>query len=643
MSDVVINGGIIATENMPVNVLNLNRVDVEKTSYGQEFPYFISKTPSITYTSDAGSQNGYVYMRLRGLDQTRINATLNGVPLNEPEDEGAYFNNYVDFLNSVESVQIQKGVGTSTFGVTSYVGSINFTSLKNSELNSNIQFGAGSYNTKKGSIEYNTNLMNNWNMYLRYSQFQTDGYRDHSGNKSKSFFVSTNYITGKNILNYTSFYGKQRNQMAYLAASVNDIAINPKTNYLSSDERDDFDYYFNQVQYLTKYNNLDISTSLYYIHLKGNYDVAMPDMYNFNLKSNLYGGFVNLIYNKENYNLYFGFNFNVYNREHWLYIKPYSNSLLYDNSGDKNDISGFVKYNYNITEKLSIYSDLQLRVAKFNYNKDLHSGIENIESKTWSFVNPKIGLNYKASDLLSIYAFVGNTHREPTRNDMFNGYDNLDTSNIAEVVDFNRINSESVVDYESGLHYKTDYFNADFDVFYMGFKNEIAPIGKLSYIGLPLRKNVPSSKRYGMEVMLNKSFNKYFSISQNVTIMKSKILSYTTEYDNITYNNVTPLLSPMFIADTELRFTFKKFEVALNGHFISENYLDNENTAKIPAYLILNSTVNYRIFDRLNLMLQLNNLTNKVYYSSGYVSGGSSYMFVQAPFNIFAMVQYDLH
>lgn len=631
MSEITVTSSVRATENTPVTFTDISLKSIESKSFGQEMPQFLSKSPSITFYSDAGSMNGYSYMRMRGIDNVRINFILNGVPLNEPEDQGAYFNNYVDFLSNIESIQIQRGVGTSTNGVASYGGSVNFQSKFFTTPKTETDFMIGSFGTKKFSFGTQTKLSNNFYFYGRFSDFTTLGYRNNSSNASLSGFASLMYVDNTNVFQYLTFYGSQQNQMAYLATSVTDLTINPKMNYLSPDEKDNFDYYFNQFQYSKSFSNeFTLNSSIYYIRQLGNYGVKMNDMYNFRLNFDFYGAMLNLNYKNNDLQFDWGIHVNTYTRHHSMGMIDVTTPDLYNNSGNKNEMSSFVKIGY-LFDPILFYVDMQYRHIEFKYNTDASYNLL-FTPIYWNFFNPKAGFSVKSGEI-TYYTSIGLMHREPTRNDMFNGDDNIDYNNYTELKDFSRVKPEQVIDAELGMKYEDKFVNIDFDIFNMDFENEIAQIGQLSYIVLPLKKNVPSSNRMGIEFDGTAKINKRISISENFTIMRGNINTYTRDYDNMIFHNVEPLLTPNVLSNTSVSYDMG-IKLTVDGRYIGSSYLDNENTQKVPSAFVMDfrTEVNFNTF---SVIFNWNNVLNKTYYSSGYVIDNVPYYFIQAPSNCY--------
>ena len=629
LTELTVIGAIRADEKTPVTLKNFDLPQIEKYSFGQELPTLLNSTQSVTAYSDAGSYFGYTYFRLRGIDQSRINFTLNGIPLNEPEDQGVYFNNFVDFSNSIQSMQIQRGVGTSTNGVASFAGSINFQSISLANPKIELQYSLASFNTNRFSLEYCTGIQNNYSIYMRYSDVNSDGYRYNSSNNSQSFYFSGGLFYDKDILNFTSFYGHQQNQMAYLATSIYDIEIDPRTNYLSPDERDEFKYFFNSFQYIRQLDNYTTMTaSLFYIKLDGNYDyLYSPDIYNYRLNSNFYGTLLNVNHKSSNWRIDGGVALSYYDRRHTSIIETIEENL-YDNTGYKNETSIFTKISYDF-DVLTFYGDLQFRNVRFTYYDDIA-----VAPITWNFLNPKIGILYNVSKNIIYYASVGMTQREPNRLDMLQGYDDIDEYNYIDVGDLTQVKPEKVIDIEGGIKFDYDKIKFDINGFSMQFENEIAPIGKLSEIyGLPLRKNVPASSRTGVEIDLLWQVTDKFKIENNTTFMTANIDKYTTEYDSITYENAVPLLTPKTISNTAFNYDLNLFNVSIIGKYASQSYLDNENTVVMPQYFIWDFVLQVKFWEHV-FDFRVNNVTNQQYYTSGYVGEpGVPYYYIQMPLN----------
>ena len=643
LEEISINS-VRAERKLPVTETSLSKEDIQHNYTGQEMPVILAKTPALTWYSDGGNYTGYSYLRLRGIDQTRINFTLNGAPLNEPEDQGAYFSNYPDFLNSVRSIQVQRGVGLSTNGTASFGGSVNmeFPSLTDSAY-TELSTSYGSYHTYRISPEFNTGLLkNNWSFYGRYSNTGSDGFREHSGTKGQSFFFSGGYVGKKSILKFTTFTGTSKNQMAYLAIADSSLKKDYRANFLTRDEKDDFKQSMAMLQYIVPLGKYSfINATAYHTYLEGGYTILFPpDLYNFSVRSNFFGGIVNYQYQRNGLKINAGIHANDYVRQHYSSVEPNESLLLYKNYGHKNEFSSFVKVSYDI-KKFTLFADVQYRVAQFTYSADKNTPL-NIQTVNWQFINPKGGISYAINSKHILYASVGKTSREPTRNDMFAGYDNLDSSNYKEVGNLNRVKPETVTDLEAGIKFLFRKIKLDINIYDMQFKNEIAAIGRLSYIGLPLRKNVAESYRRGVELNFITAPIYKFSFSTQANFSTNKIKSYTTDYDSVTYKNVQPLLTPQIILNQSVAYNFtKRLKAEINARYLGQAFLDNTNNKNyvVPSSLIFNTSLNFIFLKQHSISFMVNNIGNQKYYTSGYVQGAQSYYFAMATRNYFVTLK----
>lgn len=618
--------GIRSYERSPITQTTITKTVLDANNYGYEPAVLIARTPSVTFSSDGGNNNGYIYYRIRGIDQTRINATLNGIPLNEPEDQGAYFSNYPDFLSNVSSIQIQRGVGISSTGTSSFGGSLNFEGPDLRKKIKKLDLTFGSWDTYRAGLTLATGLKKNFATYVRVSGLNSDGYRDHSGTRGKTLFFSTGYFKGKHTLKLTSFFGESKNDMAYLGSEEKDIKIKRTDNPITADEKDKFYQNLNALQYTYKSNeHVTFSTSVFYNRLKGNYDILFtPDMFNFRLQSNFYGAIAAVNIKRDELELNVGTNVNLYDREHSLVInKDY---LIYKNRGHKNDFNVWVKTSYDI-DKFKLFGDMQYRAAKFSY-KGFYPKIMTAKPVNWDFLNMRFGLSYKFDTYGHFYAMMGASHREPIRNDIFAGYDDLDSLNFNEIGDFTKVKYESVYDLEVGFNYATPEYNVKIDVFNMNFRNEIAPIGQLSMLGLPLRKNIDKSRRNGVETEVTVKLSSRFEVYGNFTYMLSKIKEYTNIETGKTYFNNTHLLTPRTLGNLNVSYKYKTLNVGGAVNYTSKSYLDNENTAVNDGAAIVGAFINWKWFQ-----LRVDNILNTDKYSSGYVYAGKKYFYVYPKIN----------
>jgi iron complex outermembrane receptor protein len=612
--------GIRADKKTPVSQKTLSKNEIDKIYSGQEMPILLNNTPSITSSSDGGHPQGYTYFRLRGMDQTRINMTLNGVPLNEPEDQGVYFSNYPNFTKSITSLQIQRGVGTSSNGVSSYAGSINFTSNFGTKKYTEIELEGGSFDTERASFTYSSGISKDgkFSGFANISQFYTNGYKYNSGSKGSSVFLGGSYYTDIGTFKLTGFSGKINNEMAWLAVSEDDIRIDPRTNYNNPDDDDNFNQSMIMLEYSKRFNSKNsLSTTIFYNRLNGEWDLTLEDKLNFRLQSNFYGVISNYNLKAKNSEYNFGISANKYDREHSMIIFPDANTDIYNNTGFKNEISSYVKGKFDI-EKFTLFGDLQIRNATFTYD----GGVP-LDKQEWTFFNPKFGLSYNYTKNTNFYLSVGKSSREPTRSDMFGGEDNL--------IEFVDVTPEEVIDYEMGINYRSSNFVIQGNLYYMDFTNEITLLGSLGSYSLQNFGNVETSFRSGIEIDATYNPYKYLTIRYNSNLSDNKIKDGGIEFE--------PLYTPKVVNNLALNVHNKKSYIEFSAKHHSESYLDFANENVTPAFVVFNSAVGTE-FGKFKLKVQVFNIFSTEYFTNGYMDGGVRNFYVNAPLSAYGTVTY---
>lgn len=637
-----------ADQNAPVSYSTLSKKEIEENFYGQDPTALLMNTPSINASFQAGNlMTNYSEIRLRGIDQSRINITLNGIPLNDMLDQGVFFSNFPDFGNSVQSIQVQRGVGTSANGVASYAGSINFESVKldQAKPSAEVQLTTGSFNTQRFSTEVHTGLMENkWSFYGKYSGLQTDGYRYHSGSQGGSFFFSGGYFGKKDLLKITAFSGRINNELAYLPERLDLVRQDPRTNSLSRNQTDVFGQDLVSVQY-TRFlsSQTNWTNSVYYGSAGGDFDVT--DDLIFSLQNRHVGVIsqVNHSSSDGRLNVSGGVQANTFLRENYASLNPLDKQRLYNNWGRKDEFSAFGKVSYQLG-KLTAFGDVQVRYAGFTYLPDPNYQLPNY-AINWTFLNPKAGLIYQLSPYLDAFASVGSTGREPTRRDMLSGADNITPANKDTTGNFSAVRPEYVTDYEAGFNFRGKKFSGQINYFYMAFRNEIAATGQYTSWGEVLRKNVASSYRQGVEFSLTYQPLESLRLINTSAVMDARISTYTTEGDGRTANNVRPLLTPaVIVAQQAIYNPAPWFNTGLTVRYVSESYLSNfnEEEFKAPAYVVSDLRVSFVYKKNYSLNLFANNLFDARYFNTGTVfnfgAGPQAYVFMQAPRNFMASV-----
>jgi len=631
LNEVVINAFLPyqATSLMPITFKNLYKSDIGLINYGQEPSIILGTTPSMTNYSESGGDWGYSYIRMRGIDQTRINVTLNGVPLNEPEDQGCYFSNYPDFFQSVEMLQIQRGTGMTKNGTSSFAGSMNFESYNPIDSKVFFNFGFGGDNTLKLSA----NVEKNWEkggLYFSISDIQSEGYKEHSGNHSRSFFAIGNYKLGKNVFKIVGFAGEQMNELSWLGSPMDSINKNRKYNANTEKEIDHFNQYHIQFHHTYNINNISrFNYTIYYNYLNGFYTydgvhIGIPsELYGYHFNSNFLGGNINYYIKIGSLDLYTGINGYKYNRKH----SGTTNDIdTYKNVGYRDDFSYFLKGIYNY-KNFNFYGDLQYRYTTFVYDGDVY-----LKHFIWNFFNYSAGVEYKTKHNILYYS-IGKTHREPIRNDMFGGYDNLLSDSLGNAVYYD-LKPESVLDQEFGYRYILGNMNLNINLFYMIFNNELVLTGEYGPTGLPLHINVDESYRTGLEFDFKYKWKFGLTFTQNISYSESKI----------TWNEkqTTPVMTPKWLANTELTYNYKWFILGLMGKYQSWSYIDQNNDYTIPSYYTLSSTIGFR-WNWIEFDVYLNNITNQKYFSNGMIGGDDVPLyFVSEQFCFFTNLKFKL-
>jgi iron complex outermembrane receptor protein len=656
----------------------LTKKDIDKVYIGQDALFVIENlSPSILSYSESGSNvTNYGLMRLRGIDQSRINITLDGTPLNDMIDQGVFFSNFTDFSNSIESIQVERGVGTSSNGTASYAGSIDFQSvdLRNRSAGAELQLMAGSFGTYRGSIELSSGMLaKKINFYTRFTKIHSEGYRYHSGTDSYSIFFSGGYFGERDVITLKGFTGKTQNGLAYLPVSITDINQDPKINYVNKNDIDNFGQDFIQLQYtrsLTDYSSL--VTTLYYGAAGGDfpagfyvtdsiYSSVSPAGYylserliqiNYPLFNDHYG-FISY-FNQQSQNrkldLHAGIHVYTFQRENLESIIPDNANPYYDEKSWKNELSAFVKADYSFG-RLSLFADLQFRAPKLMINPDetLLPGVPDIV-KNWTFINPKLGLTYSIDDNKNLYLFYGFNGREPTKIDILGGFQ-LNPSNLESVLS-DDVKPEFVNDIEAGFRINRNHIRGQINAFYMKFTNEIAPIGEYVPEGfIQLRKNIPSSYRAGIELNWNWNFISSFDFNGNTTVMKSQIKEYAPDNDPQVYTNVTQPFSPDFMVTGGIVYRYRNlFDLEFSGRYVSESFLEPTNQPEmvLPAFFVTDLRFGINFYKENRLELFLNNIFNKQYFTYGapvdpdYDGNLQPGYFIQPPRNFFLQLTFKL-
>ena len=636
VSETIVVSAIRAESSTPVTTSEISREDIEARYHQQDIPLLLRDSPGINAWAESGTgSSGYSYITMRGVSPTRINFTLDGVPLADSEDMGTYFVDFPDLAHSLQSIQIQRGVGTSTVGSPSFGGSVNLQSVDlSTESATDGRASLGSFGSRFATVGYQTGLLpGGYAAYARVSYNEADGFRDSSAIEQRNLFVSAAKMGETSQLRLTGFAGQMDQQLSFYAADEETLETDLRANPLTSDEIDNFGYNLAQLQYLrTLSSGADMTASVYYQRGYGwyrllDYYTEGTPLRQYGLDGMLLGSLVTFSRTSGDVTTNYGLHVNRFRRDHTRDLV--GGGRDYSNYGVKGEANAFAKVSVD-RGSWHLYGDAQVRHSRFDYHGDV-----SIDSIDWTFFNPKLGVRYDTSASSSLYVSAGVSTREPARNDMFLGEDNPTIPH-----DLNAVKPERVVDIEAGMDYRTAHASIAANVYAMEFRNEIALTGELSEIGLPLRRNVESSYRRGIEIEASLQATPAIRLRSNANVSRNRISEW------LEFRNVQPLLTPEVIVSQAVDYTPSPiFSIGLIGRYVSRSFLDNTNNEDLttPSFTTLDSNVSYSLTEQAQLSLQVNNLlNNKRVFPSGYAIDGIAYYYPQATRHFVLMIDFKL-
>lgn len=671
IAETIIVSGIRAEATTPVTKSDISRQQIEAEYHQQDIPLLLRSSPSINAWAESGvGTSGYSYITMRGVTATRINFTLDGVPLADSEDMGTYFVDFPDLAHSLESIQLQRGVGTSTVGTPSFGGSVNLESINLSQSPQlHARLAGGSYGSRFATVGYQSGaLPGGFALYARASYNESDAFRDNSGINQRNLFVSAAKQNESSQIRLTGFSARESQQLSFYAADAETLKTNLRANPLMPEEEDSFGYDLAQLQYLRGFGTGgDMTASVYYQRGYGWYRLydyfttpETPQLREYGLDGMLLGSLVTFSRTSGPVTMNYGAHVNRFKRDHTRDLV--GGPRDYSNYGVKGEANAFAKVSYDV-DAWHLYGDAQVRHSTFDYEGDV-----DIESKRWTFFNPKVGARYDTSARSSVYVSAGMSTREPTRGDMFLGQDNPTVAH-----DLDAVKPERLYDFEAGAEMRTRRLAVQANVYAMEFRNEIAATGELSEVGLPLRRNVSRSHRRGVEVEAEYQASPVLRLRLNANASRNRIAEWTQYFDvygadgswvgstPATYRNVEPLLTPSLIVNQSVEYTpTPELSVGLIGRYVSRAFLDNTNNEAFatPSFTTFDANLSWSLGRWLTtgeprLSLQINNLfDNDRVYPSGYSylymnegmaePRGTAYYFPQATRHFVVMLDFRL-
>ena len=648
LDEVTVNS-LRAKDNSPVPFVNISKKDLENTNLAQDLPTLLKNTPSVLTTSDSGSGIGYSSIRVRGSDQSRVNVTINGVPYNDSESMSVYWVNLPDFASSIESIQIQRGVGTSTNGSAAFGGSVNIQTNAASDVALfEINNSLGSFNTVKNSVSFSTGFINDkFELSGRLSRIKSGGYIDRSGSKLRSYFLQGIYKDSNTLIKLLNFAGHEITDQAWFGIDSSTLESNRRYNpageyydkngnvlyYDNQDDNYKQDHY--QLHWNQDYENGWISNfGLHYTYGRGffeNYNLAFDSNSSDNidrrwLDNDFYGLIFSFNNSSDDYNAIIGGSYNKYEGKHFgEYLwSAGSNQLsnfkerFYSDYGNKSELNFYAKLDYYLSKNLSIYGDLQYR--NINYNASItpysvisgyvEQGYDKIDKK-FNFFNPKIGLNYNHNENNQFYISYARAQREPTRADYANGSPN----------------PEKLDDFELGWRRNFNSFSINLNAFYMLYDDQLVLTGERDINGYEIRTNVGESYRLGLEIDTKLFINSSLDIESNLSISenKNKNLFFSFDGELKNYGNTDIAYSPKFIANNIINFyPNDKTSVSLRSNYISEQFFAQTNSpiSKLDSFFTNDLNLSHEIYlndfvDELKIKLLINNIFDLEYTSYG--------------------------
>jgi iron complex outermembrane receptor protein len=655
----VIIQSVRAGADAPITQSTIEKQQIDALYVGQDAPFILERlTPSVVTYSESGTRtNNYSTMRLRGMDMKRINYTLNGIPLNDMIDHGVYFSNFPGFANSLESVEVQRGVGTSSNGTSSYAGSVNFESvnLEGAERGAEVQLGAGSFESFRGSAEYNTGMLeNNMAFYGRFEKINSQGYRHNAFTDSYSFFFSGGYFGEKDLIKINAFTANSRNGLAYSPSTLGQIEEDPRHNPLNENDTDNFGQQFVQLQHVHRFSALStLNSSLYYggaggdFFWSGDFGDGNLSQINYPLRNDHVGllSTYTLKNAAGNWSVDAGMHLYRFYRMNAESIMPDDANPYYQDHSEKDELAFFARGNWHLSEQFSLFGDVQFRHAALTSIPDyefIGTADQGEVQNDWTFLNPKIGLTYDFTGQHQLYASYGRSHREPRRVDLLGGY-TLDAAALENLRE-DDFQHETVDDIEMGYRLTGNNVQVQVNGFLMMFTNEITENGEVIEFGSQVRTNVPSSYRTGIELDGQLLITDGLVVQGNFMYMRSRIDAFTFGGEGEEMTGLTQPYSPEVIANVGFDYqVLPKLRLGISGRYVGSQYmtLDNDPQFTIPDYTVMDAHVEWTI-GRHSLRLDLNNLFSADYYSFGQpldLDWDGTFdevgYFVNAPFNAF--------
>lgn len=674
-----------AADNAPFSKTNLSKKEIDKVNLGQDIPFILNQTASVVVNSDAGTGVGYTGIRIRGTDATRINVTLNGIPYNDAEGQGTFFVDLPDFTSSAGSIQIQRGVGTSSNGAGSFGASINFsTNEVNKDAYAEFNNSYGSFNTWKNTLKMGSGLVGgHFTTDLRLSRISSDGFIDRASSDLKSLHFSTAYMAKKSSLRFNIFLGKEKTYQAWYGISEADLKAGKRTiNYAGTEKpgepydnetdnyrQNHYQLFFNQL--LGK--RINFNTAMFYTKGNGYYEEYRADepysKYGLTgpvpnsdfirqlwLDNDFYGNIFSVQYKDNRTQATFGGAVTRYDGNHFGKLIWASQGLptpthrWYDLDALKTDFNLYLKEQTQFAKNWNYFYDLQWRHVKYNIDGFQDNPTLQLKNK-FDFLNPKAGITCNKNGWKEYFSY-SLANKEPNRDDFEAGINQ-------------QPKPERLHDFELGVERTKTNCNWSATLYYMKYKDQLVLTGKINDVGAYTRTNIPKSYRMGAELQGTAKFKSWLNVSANLAISKNKVLNFAEfidDYDNggqkiNNYKTTDIAYSPHIVGGTTINILpLKNLELSLLSKYVGKQYLDNtQNESRVLHSFYVQDlraiyTIKKKRLKELNIIAQVNNIFNKKYepngYTYNYIYGGelsvNNYYFPMAGTNFMIGVNLKL-
>lgn len=641
----------------PITHSNVEKEELEERNLGQDIPYMLSYLPSVVTTSDAGAGVGYTYIRVRGSDASRVNVTLNGIPFNDSESQGSFFVNLPDFTSSVQSLQLQRGVGTSTNGSGAFGASLNMLTDAVSEKSyGEFSNSIGSYNTRKHNVKFSTGLLSDHiEIAGRLSTIQSDGYIDRATSDLKSYYLQGAYVGKNTLIKAITFGGTEETYQAWNGIDEttlqDDRTYNPSGAYTDADgnvqfydqEVDNYSQDHYQLLWNQRFNNhWSTNVALNYTYGRGYFEQYKEDEpfedYGFEpieagddtinttdlirrrwLNNNFYAANANVTYKDSKAEITGGLFYSYYGGDHFgevIWAQHAGGSDIrdryYNGNGDKNEFTVFGKMTYKVNEQWSVFGDLQGRFISYRTSGITSDLLPLVVREKYSFFNPKAGASFQLNKGNQFYFSYGKANREPRKSDF----------------EQDIFTAEKLDDFELGWRTTSEAVKLNTNLFYMHYKDQLVLTGALDDVGAPLRETSGKSYRLGLEVDAEIRVSNQVRIYPNIALSTNKNVDFVTEKDGglVNLGTTNTSFSPEIVAGNRLEYSpVKKLQFSLLSKFVGEQYMGNidSDASKLDSYFIHDFNIVY-VLDNVPVVKSIvfsglvNNIFNTKYVSNGY-------------------------